>query len=81
MYLARPLLAATVLAALASPAFADDRGVRGRVVDAATGAPIAGATVAAGGQRDTITGADGGFVLIATTPRSRWPPTATARSS
>jgi hypothetical protein len=65
---ARPLLAALALAAIASPAVADDGGVRGRVVDATTGDPIAGATVAADGEHDAITDADGGFVLTGVAP-------------
>jgi len=44
--------------------------VRGRVVDAATGVPIAGAVVAVSGQSRVITGRDGSYSLNALAPGS-----------
>jgi hypothetical protein len=44
--------------------------IRGRVVDAASGAPIAGAVVAISGQQRAITGRDGSYSLSALPPGS-----------
>ncbi len=44
--------------------------VRGRVVDAASGAPIAGAVVAVSGQPKVVTGRDGGYSLNPLPPGS-----------
>jgi hypothetical protein len=44
--------------------------VRGRVIDAASGAPIAGAVVAVSGQQRAVTGRDGSYNLNALPPGS-----------
>ncbi|MCM3872272.1 MAG: carboxypeptidase regulatory-like domain-containing protein [Pyrinomonadaceae bacterium] len=44
--------------------------VRGRVIDAASGAPIAGAIVAVSGGQTVVTGRDGSYSLNALTPGS-----------
>jgi hypothetical protein len=44
--------------------------VRGRVVDAASGVPIAGAVVAVSGQQRTVTGRDGSYTLNGLPPGS-----------
>ena len=57
-----PALLALALLALAGPAARASSLASGRVVDAETGAPVAGARVTAGGSQAT-TGADGAFAL------------------
>lgn len=58
-----------LLAISAWPAFAQDCGVRGVVVDAESGLPVAGATVILGNQEaSAITGPDGDFLISTAKP-------------
>jgi hypothetical protein len=64
MKLTRPLVMAAVTLLLAVPAMAQNTTVRGRVVDAETGQPLAGATVRIGSDQPlTTTSEDGTFTL------------------
>jgi hypothetical protein len=70
----------------ASPALADEGGVRGVVVDAETRAPVAGASVLLPDDRAVVTAADGSFELPArpaalTVVSGEHEPTATSSSS